>query len=290
MTVQHAARRVAVVTGANRGIGRALALGLARAGHHVVLACRRAADGEDAGRFIQAQVPAASLEVATVDLASLSSVRAFASALLESHPRIDVLVNNAAVALKRREDTVDGIEKTLAVNHLAPFALTVWLLPALRRAGTSGGARVVTVSSGSQHNRRLDLGDLQNRRRYAGVRAYGETKLMNVLFTRELARRGRAHGISAFSMHPGVIGTNLLLDYLPLQALLRPLVRRFSGTPEEGADTGVWLATHPGLEASSGGYFIRRAPARPNPLANDEALARALWEESARLTGADWPA
>lgn len=278
---------MAVVTGANRGIGKAIVLGLARAHHHVVLACRRQEDGEAAIRDIGSRVPGASLEVQAVDLASLASVRALALTLASRHRHVRVLVNNAAVALKHREESVDGIEKTLAVNHLAHFALTVWLQPVLQAAG---GARVVVVSSGSQHGRRLDLGDLQNRRRYGGVRAYGETKLMNVLFVRELARRGGPHGISAFSMHPGVIGTNLLLDYLPLQALLRPLVSRFSGTPEEGADTAVWLATAPGLERESGGYFVRRRPARPNPLADDAALAAALWAESERLTGARWEA
>lgn len=285
----NAERAVAVVTGANRGIGKAIVEGLAQAGLHVVLVCRRQDDGDAAARDIAGRVAGASLEVATADLASLASVRALAAHLLQRHPRIEVLVNNAAVALKRREETADGIEKTLAVNHLAGFALTLLLQPALRAAGAASGARVVTVSSGSQHGQRVVLDDLQNRRRrYGGVRVYGETKLMNVLFTRELARRGREHGISAFSMHPGVIATNLLLDYLPLQAFLRPLVQRLARTPAEGADTGVWLATAPGLADASGGYFVRRTAARPNPLANDDTLARQLWEASEQLTGVRW--
>lgn len=281
---------VAVVTGANRGIGKAIVEGLAAAGGHVVLVCRRVEDGEAAARDIRSRHPQASLEVAPADLSSLESVRALASRLLARHPHIAILVNNAAVALKQRQESVDGIEMTLAVNHLAPFALTLLLLPALRRHGEAP-SRVVTVSSGSQHGQRIVLDDIQTRRRrYRGVRAYGETKLMNVLFTRELARRGRPLGIAAFCLHPGVIGTNLLLDYLPLQALLRPLFARFTGTPAEGADTAVWLATAPGCEERNGGFFVRRKPARPNPLADDQALAARLWESSEQLTGESWPA
>jgi NAD(P)-dependent dehydrogenase (short-subunit alcohol dehydrogenase family) len=281
---------VAVVTGANRGIGKAIVEGLAATGRHVVLVCRRPDDGEAAARDIRGRHPQASLEVAPADLSSLSSVRELASRLLARHPRIAILVNNAAVALKQRQESVDGIEMTLAVNHLAPFALTLLLLPALRGGGEAP-SRVVTVSSGSQHGQKIVLDDLQNRRRrYGGVRAYGETKLMNVLFTRELARRGRPLGVAAFCLHPGVIGTNLLLDYLPLQPLLRPLFARFTGTPTKGADTAVWLATAPGLEDQVGGFFVRRKPARPNALANDARLAAGLWEASERLTGASWPA
>lgn len=281
---------VAVVTGANRGIGKAIVEALAATGHHVVLVCRRADDGEDAARDMRGRLPQASLEVAPADLSSRDAVRALAARLLARHPHIAILVNNAAVALKQRQESVDGIEMTLAVNHLAPFALTLLLLPALRGDGVVP-SRVVTVSSGSQFGQKIVLDDLQTRRRrYAGVRAYGETKLMNVLFTRELARRGRPLGVAAFCLHPGIIGTNLLLDYLPLQPLLRPLVARFTATPAEGADTAVWLATAPGYEERNGGFFVRRKAVRANPLADDQALATRLWEASERLTGVSWPA
>ena len=280
---------VAVVTGANRGIGKAIVEGLAAAGRHVVLVCRRAEDGEAAARDIRGRHPQASLEVAGAELASLDSVRALASRLLARHPHIAILVNNAAVALRQRQESVDGIEMTLAVNHLAPFALTLLLLPALRSTGDVP-SRVVTVSSGSQHGRKIVIDDLQNRRRrYGGVRVYGESKLMNVLFTRELARQGRTIGIAAYSLHPGVIGTSLLIDYVSLPAPLRSVFARFTGTPAEGADTAVWLATAPGLEAQSGGFFVRRKLARSNPLADDPVLAARLWEASEQLTGESWP-
>jgi NAD(P)-dependent dehydrogenase (short-subunit alcohol dehydrogenase family) len=276
---------VAVVTGANRGIGKAAVEGLSRAGFHVVLVCRRSDDGEHAARDIMSRVPQITFDVVAADLSSRASVHALATTLLQRYPHVQVLVNNAAVALKRRTESVDGIEMTLAVNHLAAFALTLRLLESLK-----GGSRVVTVSSGSQRHRKIVLDDLDTKRRpYNGVRAYGETKLMNVLFTKELARRGAALGISAFAVHPGVIATNLLLDYLPLQPLLRPLVKRLSGTPEEGADTAVWLASAPGVIGESGGYFIKRRQAPPNPLALDASLARRLWDASERLTGVTWP-
>lgn len=277
------ARRVAVVTGANRGIGLAIATGLAAHAMHVVLVCRRQEDGERAAATIRASTPSASCEVATADLSSRAGVGRLATMLVSRFPRIDVLANNAAVAIKRRTESVDGVEMTLAVNHLAPFALTLGVLASLGQ-----GSRVITVSSQSQQRMNLVLDDLESRRRrYGGVRAYGETKLMNVLFTAELARLGAPRGITAFAMHPGVIATSLLLDYLP--GFLRPAVRWYAGTPEDGADTAVWLATDPGVTSRSGNYFIARRPARPNPLGTDPALARSLWEVSERMTGVRWP-
>ncbi len=271
--------RVAVVTGANRGIGKAIAEGLARADFRTVLVCRRREDGERAMEEIASRTGNHALEVMTADLSSLAELRRLGDQLLARFPAVHVLVNNAAVASRQRRESVDGIEMTLAVNHLAPFELARRLLPALERGAPS---RVVTVSSGSQQGQKLVFDDLQNvRRRYRGVRVYGETKLMNVLFTRELARRTAGTGVVATCCHPGVIATNLLLDYLP--ALLRPLVGAMAGTPEKGADTPVWLATSPEVSGATGGYYIRRRPAKANPLADDAEVARRLWSESEAL-------
>jgi len=271
--------RVAVVTGANRGIGRAIAEGVARAGFRTVLVCRRREDGERAREEIASRTGHQALEVLTADLASLAEVRRLGDEIGARFPAVHVLVNNAAVARKQRMESVDGIELTLAVNHLAPFELTRRLLPALERGAPS---RVVTVSSGAQRGRELVLDDLQNvRRRYSGVRVYGETKLMNVLFTRELARRTAGTGITATCCHPGVIATKLVLDYLP--AVLRPLVGAMAGTPEKGADTPIWLATSPEVEGASGGYYIRRRLAKTNRLADDAELARRFWIASEAL-------
>ena len=271
--------RVAIVTGANRGIGRAIAEGLARADFRTVLVCRRREDGERAMEGIASRTGNHALEVMTADFSSLAQVRRLGDEIMARFPAIQVLVNNAALAKKQREESADGIELTLAVNHVAAFELTRLLLPALTRGAPS---RVVTVSSAAQRRREIVLDDLQTLRRpYSGVRVYGETKLMNVLFTRELARRTAGTGVTATCCHPGVIGTDGLLNYLP--ALLRPLVAAFAGTPERGADTPVWLATSPVVQGETGGYYIRRRLARANPVADDPELARRFWEESEAL-------
>lgn len=274
--VPHLKERVAIVTGANRGIGRAIAEGLARADYRVVLVCRRREDGERAMEEIASKTGNHSLEVVEADFSSLDQVRKAAAEIVARHPALRVLVNNAAVARKQREESADGIELTLAINHVAAFELTRLLLPALQRGAPS---RVVTVSSAAQRRKRIVLDDLQNvRRRYGGVRVYGETKLMNVLFTRELARRTAGTGVTATCCHPGVIGTDGLLNYFP--AVLRPFVGAFTGTPARGADTPVWLATSPAVEGESGGYYIRRRLVRANPQANDADLARKFWDAS----------
>ena len=268
-----------MVTGANRGIGRAIAEGMARADFRTVLVCRRREDGERAMEEIASRTGNHALEVVAADFSSLAEVRRASDEVQARHPAIKVLVNNAALARKQREESADGIELTLAVNHVAAFELTRQLLPALQKGAPS---RVVTVSSAAQRRKRIVLDDLENlRRRYGGVRVYGETKLMNVLFTRELARRLAGTGVTATCCHPGVIGTDGLLNYLP--ALLRPIVAVFSGTPETGADTPTWLATSPAVEGATGGYYIRRHLARPNPRANDSDLARKFWLASEAL-------
>lgn len=271
--------RFAVVTGANRGIGRAIAEGMARADFRTVLVCRRREDGARAMEEIAARTGNHALQVMTADFSSLAEVRRLADEVLGGFPRLHVLVNNAGLARKQRMESAEGIELTLAVNHVAPFELTRRLLPALERGAPS---RVVTVASQAQRRKKLVLDDLQNvQRRYSGVRVYGETKLMNVLFTRELARRTAGTGVTATCCHPGVIATDGLLDYLP--ALLRPLVAAFAGTIEQGADTATWLAASPEVQGATSGYYIRRRLAKANPLADDPDLARRFWAESEAL-------
>ena len=271
--------RIAVVTGANRGIGLAIAEGMARADFRTVLVCRRREDGERAMEEIASHTGNHSLEVVSADFCSLAEVRRAAAEIVARHPAIQVLVNNAAIARKKREESADGIELTLAVNHVAAFELTRLLLPALTRGAPS---RVITVSSAAQRRKEIVLDDLQNlRRRYGGVRVYGETKLMNVLFTRELARRTAGTGVMATCCHPGVIGTDGLLNYFP--AFMRPIVALVTGTPARGADTPIWLATSPAVDGASGGYYIGHRLARPNPRANDTDLAQRLWSATEAL-------
>lgn len=270
--------RVCVVTGATAGLGQAAAMELARRGATIVLVAR---NGERAERT-RAEVARAAghdrVHVALADLSVQAQVRAAAALVAERWPEVHVLVNNAAVYTRRREETADGIEMQLAVNHLAPFLLTSLLLDRLR-AGAP--ARVVTLSSGAHRHADFRWDDLGMRRGYNGLRQYSNTKLFNVLFTRELARRVPAAQVTANALHPGVVGTSLLFGgWAPLR-LLKPFIR----TPEQGARTTVYLASSPEVAGMTGGYYRDERPARVFPAALDDAAARRLWEISERMTG-----
>lgn len=273
------AGRVAVVSGASRGIGRAAAERLAGLGSTVVLLVRGAEDGEHVAAGIRSRGGRA--DVVTADLAVQAAVRSAGAEILRRHSRLHLLIHNAAIVPRDREVTPDGIERQLAVNHLAPFLLTHLLLDALK-VGTP--ARVVTVSSGAHAGARLDFDDLMSERQYRPGRAYARTKLANILFTRELARRLEGTGVTANCLHPGVIATRLLADYMgvPFGATG---ARIFGGTPERGAEPIAYLAASPEVAGVSGRYFDKCETARPSAAARDDEVARRLWEESERLTG-----
>jgi NAD(P)-dependent dehydrogenase (short-subunit alcohol dehydrogenase family) len=273
--------RVCVVTGANRGIGRATAEGLAALGATLVLVCRRLEDGEAVAREILAAHRAPVPLVVPADLSSRRSVRDAADAIRAAHPRVHVLVNNAGVIPKQRETTVDGLEMQFAVNHLAYFLLTNLLLDRLIDAAPS---RVVSVSSGAHQGGRLDFGDLQHERRYDPVRVYGRTKLANVLFTYELARRLAGTGVTANCLHPGVVATKLMADYMNVPLVGGAIARTFGGSTEKGAETSLYLAAAREVEQVTGRYFVGQRETRSSPASYDEGLQRRLWEESARLT------
>jgi NAD(P)-dependent dehydrogenase (short-subunit alcohol dehydrogenase family) len=271
--------RVCVVTGANRGIGQATAEGLGRLGATLVLVCRRREDGDAVATAIGAAGRGPAPEVVDADLASLAAIRRAAERIQARHPAIHVLVNNAGVVTRERQETADGCEAQLAVNHLAPFLLTALLLPALRAGAPS---RVITVSSTTHHGAAIDFDDLQSRRDYDSSDVYAVTKLMNVMFTYELARRLEGTGVTANCLHPGAVATKLLGDYMQ-----EPVVDGgvFGVSPEEGADTVVYLAAAPEVATVTGRYFTNRRETRSSPASYDAAAARRLWEESERLTG-----
>ncbi len=273
--------RVCVVTGANRGIGRATADGLAELGATLVLVCRRLEDGEAASREIAAGHAVPPPLVVATDLSSQRSIRDAAEAIRAAHPRIHVLLNNAGVIPKQREATDDGLERQFAVNHLAYFLLTSLLLD---RLVDSAPARVVNVSSGAHQGGRLDFTDLQSERRYDPVRVYGRTKLANILFTYELARRLLGTGVTANCLHPGVVATKLLADYMNVPLVGGAIARTFGGSTEKGSETSLFLAASPEVEGVTGRYFVGQRETRSSPASYDEALQRQLWEESARLT------
>jgi NAD(P)-dependent dehydrogenase (short-subunit alcohol dehydrogenase family) len=272
------AGRVCVVTGATAGMGEVMAMELARRGATLVLVARSA---EKAARTREMVVRAAGhdrVETVLADLAVQAQVRAAAAAILARHAAVHVLINNAAAYSRTREETADGIEMQLAVNHLAPFLLTNLLLEGLLAAAS---ARVVTMSSGAHHAAAPRWDDLGMRERYNGLRQYSNTKLFNLLMTRELARRHPPSTLTANAMHPGVVGTALLFGgFAPLR-LLKPFMR----TPAQGAATTVYLASDPAVEGVTGEYFKDERPARSSAASQDPGAARRLWEISERMTG-----
>jgi retinol dehydrogenase 12 len=267
--------RVCVVTGATRGIGRATAEELGRAGATLVLVCRRQADGEEVASSIARTKAGPPPVVVEADLSSQKAVRAAADRIRSRFERLHVLINNAGLIRPRREVTVDGLEMQLAVNHLAPFLLTNLLLEPLRRGAPS---RVITVSSTTHQGAQIDFDDLQSERTYEADEVYAVTKLMNLLFTFELARRLAGTGVTANALHPGAVATRLLADYMQT-------TRVYGASPEQGADTVVYLAAAPEVEGRTGKYFTNRRETRSSPASYDEGLARRLWDVSARLTG-----
>jgi len=269
------AHPVVVVTGASSGIGAAAAVELAEGGATVVPVAR---DSERLAK-VAARVGGESL---SADFASLEQVRRLARELLERHPRIDVLVNNAGLVMDRRVLTEDGYEMTFAVNHLAPFLLTNLLLDRLR---VSAPARVVTTSSGAHGGGRLDFDDLQGERSWSMMRAYGTSKLANILFTRGLAMRVDAGEVTANCLHPGVVNTKLGRGAGRLAGLAWTLGRPFFRSPRRGASTIVYLATSEEGGEVTGGYYENSRPVGTSAAAADLDLADRLWRESERMVG-----
>jgi NAD(P)-dependent dehydrogenase (short-subunit alcohol dehydrogenase family) len=276
------ARRTVLVTGATSGIGRAAALGLATSGAHVAITGRDRGRTESAAREISA-AGGVDVEVFVADLSSQGQVRRLAREVLERLPRIHVLINNVGGYWSTRHVTADGLERTFALNHLAPFLLTNLLLERLER---SAPARVVTVASNAHATGRIDFDDLQGTRSYSGGRAYSQSKLANVLFTYQLARRAGAGAVTANALHPGVVRTSFgAEDPARIQRLLVPLLRPVMKSPARGAATSIHLASAPELEQVSGQYFAGRRPIRSSTRSYDQAVAARLWEASADLVG-----
>ncbi|XP_068612774.1 retinol dehydrogenase 12 [Brachionichthys hirsutus] len=277
--------KTVVITGSNSGIGKETGRDLAARGARVILACRDLRRAEQAAEEIRRSTGNQNVVVRHLDLASLYSVRQFAKDFLDSEDRLDVLINNAGVMMCPKWLTEDGFETQLGVNHLGHFLLTNLLVPKLK---SSAPSRVVTVSSIAHWGGRIHLDDLFfNRRRYSPLESYRQSKLANVLFAKELARRLRGSGVSSFCLHPGVIRTQLgrhVHSWVPLLGILLSLPSLLlMKTPSQGSQTSVYCAVRPGLEERSGCYFSDCAEKEVSPEGRDNAVARRLWEESARL-------
>lgn len=275
------AGRTVLVTGATRGIGKATALGLARLGARVAITGRDRVRTEAAAGEVRAA--GGQVDSFVADLSSQAEVRRLADEALERLSRIDVLVNNVGGYWNTRRITPDGLEHTFAVNHLAPFLLTNLLLDQLRRSAPS---RVVTVASNAQRLGRIDFDDLQGARSYSGARAYNQSKLANVLFTYELARRLSTGDVTANATHPGLVSTSFgAEDPSRSQRLLVPFLRAFMASPARGAATSIQLASAPALQGRTGLYLTKGGPQRSSKRSYDEATAARLWQVSADLVG-----
>ena len=274
--------RVVLITGATNGIGRATAEALAAAGATVVVHGRSREKAEAAAHDVAEKTGHRGVEAIVADFGELDQVRRMAAEFRARHGRLHVLVNNAGLVAFDRRATHDGFESHFAVNHLAPFLLTNLLLETL----TAGApARIVTVSSALHARGRIDFADLQAKRRYGGVSAYANSKLANVLFTTELARRLQGSGVTANCLHPGVVATGLANDNKGLFALGWRVAKNFMISPEKGARTSVFLAESPEVEGVSGRYFDDCREVSPAAAAREEETARRLWQVSEELAG-----
>lgn len=280
---QQLAGKTILITGATRGIGLAAADALARMGASIIVHGRSTERVDETLAALAKAAPDSTSEGIVADLGSLDEVRALAAEVSARRDRLDVLINNAGLTTLQREETVDGLERQFAVNHLAPFLLTSLLLDKLR---VSTPARIVNVSSNAHFRAAFDIDDLNwVRRRYSALGAYGATKLANIMFTRELARKLDGTGITVNCLHPGVVATHIFAGLGILGALFGVLSKPFLLNPVQGARTTVHLASAEAVAETSGLFFNRSEPAETSRLARDDTLARHLWQISEQLVG-----
>ncbi|HYA80779.1 MAG TPA: SDR family oxidoreductase [Methylocystis sp.] len=273
--------KVCVITGGTSGIGLVAAETLAQRGARLVLVAREKARGEAAMARIRERAPGAQISIHYGDLSRLQEMRRLGQEIGAAEPKIDVLMNNAGAMFSRRSVTEDGLERTFAVNHMAYFVLTQWLR---ERVIAAAPARIVNTASEAHRRARLDFADLQSARGYSFFTAYGRSKLANILFTRELARRLAGSGVTANCLHPGLVATRIADNNRGVLSLAAGIVKNLFGlSPEKGAETMVYLATSPDVAGVTGVYFDKSRPAVPAAAAQDDAAARRLWDESARI-------
>ena len=277
------AGRVAVVTGANSGIGKVTVTALLRQGYRVIATARSRERGESALADWKREMQDARVELVLCDLCKPDSIREAAAEIKKRVDRIDVLVNNAGGIIGERRVTMEGLEETFAGNHLGPFILTLELLPLLERAAPSRIVNVASDAHRSVSDMRWD--DLQFTDGYSSFKAYGQSKLANILFTTELARRVKDKKITVNALHPGVVRTRFGETGSALLRFGVALIRPFLIDENKGADTSIWLATDPSLEGKTGGYYAKRKLVTPTKAAQSDEGAKRLWEISEKLSG-----
>ncbi len=274
--------KTVVATGATSGIGQAAVLSLAKLGARIVFIARDERRAEATLAKLESAARRLGHRVHVADLSLMAETRRVGLAIAAQEPRVDVLINNAGALFADRRVTPEGLELTFALNHMAYFVLTAALREKLVAAAP---ARVVSTSSTAYQGMGLDFDDLQGAKRYNGWQAYGRSKLANILFTRELARRLAGTGVTANCFHPGVVATRFGSASGGLTGLLLPLARPFFSSPDDGADTLVYLASAPEIADATGQYFVKRKIVQPSARARDDAAARRLWEASEALAG-----
>ena len=278
--------RVCLVTGGNNGIGKETAVGLAGMGATVIIVSRNTGKGEAALADIKERSGNDSVTLMVADFASLAAVRGLAKDFQGRHKELHVLVNNAGGFNSARSETEDGYEVTFGVNHLAPFLLTQLLLDLLK---SSAPSRVINVSAGAHSRASMNFDDLNAEEKYGGLSAYGQSKLANVLFTNELARRLEGTGVTANSLHPGVVKTGFGRNSGGVMSFGIKIAHAVGGvfflSPEQGAETSVYLASSPDVASASGQYYAKKKAVPSNDESNDPAIAKRLWQVSEELVG-----
>jgi NAD(P)-dependent dehydrogenase (short-subunit alcohol dehydrogenase family) len=280
-----------VITGATSGIGRVTAAALAKLGAAVYCVGRDPQRTQAAVEAIQNDSGNAQVYGMLADLASFQQIRRLADEVHQRTPRLDVLVNNAGALFLRRKLSQDGIELTFALNHLAYFLLTNLLIDLMKStAAEAGEARVVNVSSAAHMEAKIQFDDLQFQRGYSGMRAYSQSKLANILFTYELARRLAGSGVTANALHPGFVASRFATNNGLLAKIGMSLMHFIAISPEEGAQTSIYLASSPEVKGITGKYFVKCQPQHSDPATYDAERARRLWEVSAQMVGLEQPA
>jgi len=281
--------KIVMITGANRGIGRETTRALANKGAIIIMACRHLEKAKPVGKMIQRESKNPNIQVMKLELASLKSVRNFTQEFKARYQKLDVLINNAGVFCMKREETEEGFELTMGVNHLGHFLLTHDLLPILEKTPE---ARIINLSSNAHYSGDLDLDDLHfKRRKYSGIKAYGASRLATVFFTQELAERLKEKDIAVNSLHPGHVNTNMWDLWGPerkwYQSLLHGMIKLFLIPAEEGAQTSIYLASSGEVKGITGKYFIKKRMKAAAKKCSDIKLQKELWQLSEQLTGID---
>ncbi|MDH5403060.1 MAG: SDR family oxidoreductase [Candidatus Heimdallarchaeota archaeon] len=281
--------KLILITGANAGIGFQTALGLAKENHQIIMVCRNKERGEKAKQSIIQQTGNNSIDLLLADLSLQSDIRNLVSEIEIKYDRIDVLINNAGAIFLKRQETVEGIEKTLATNHLSYFLLTYLLLPKLEK---SDSARIINVASGAHKNKEIDFDDIQNKNNYKWFNTYGQSKLANIMFTIELSNRLNGKKITVNALHPGFVASQFAKNNGILSKIVMNLVKLYARNPKKGATTSIYLATAPELEGVTGNYYydfgrgksIDIRQANPSKVAKNEENQQKLWKISEEMT------